>query len=585
MRQQRRDTSNLTGLRVGVYLRVSRADKEDKKQLDVERSTSTQRRVYTEWADRAGVELAAEYADPDISASRFAVKKNRPEFERMVSDVRAGKLDVLWFWEISRQQRRLDVFAHLRDLCRDMGVLWVIRDRVADPANSQDMLLSGIQTMIAEDEAEKLSQRVFDGKESAAVKGRRAGRFPYGYKRGEYDPATDTFGPDQPNLLDGDRNALEDTPAYIVREIFERIMAGHSITGIRRDLNRRGILSPGGTEWSNSRVRYIAMNPAYAGLRVRHIEKGAGLSNRAAAVLPGVETKWPPLIGEETFWAVYRRLADPARTTTRPDRPGGRLLSGVGRCGECGCKLTIKLIGENGRQREDMYACREKGCTGIYESDLDEYVTKVMIRWLSLPETAEQLAADGDSEKAMLARADLERANAEHADLLRTAKRGGLSLVLAEAMEQEIMARIADAKKQIADAEVPPLLQGLVGEQAERGWAGLTIPQRRQVIADVADIRVRRVGRHGNQLVPVRDRVEWHWLTGPGAGADVPDAAERIEAHFAARAAHYADRRARVMHLRAEGWTRQEIAAELGISVHTVKKDVDANRNGYRSVT
>ena len=222
-----------------------------------------------------------------------------------------------------------------------------------------------------------------------------------------------------------------------------------------------------------------------------------------------------------------------------------------------------------------MYACRERGCVGVYESDLDDYVTRVMIRWLSLPETAEQLAANGDSGKAALARAELDRASSEHADLLRSAKRGGVSLAMAEAMEQEIMARIAGAKQQIADAEVPPLLQGLVGEQAERGWADLTIPQRRQVIADVADIRVCRVGRQGNQQVPVRDRIEWRWLIGPGAGEDAPDAADRIKAHFAARAARLADRRARVMHLRSEGWTRQEIAAELGISVPTVQKDIN----------
>ena len=103
-----------------------------------------------------------------MSASRFAVSKNRPDFERMVADVRAGKLDILWFWEISRQQRRLEVFAELRNLCRDKGVLWVMRDRVADPANSQDMLLAGIQSMMAEDESEKLSVRVTDGLMSIA---------------------------------------------------------------------------------------------------------------------------------------------------------------------------------------------------------------------------------------------------------------------------------------------------------------------------------------------------------------------------------------------------------------------------------
>jgi DNA invertase Pin-like site-specific DNA recombinase len=579
-RPAKRDTSDLAGLRVGVYLRVSRADKEDKNQLEAERSTSTQRRVYQEWADRAGVELADEYADPDISASRFSVKKNRPEFERMVADVRAGKLDVLWFWEISRQQRRLDVFANLRDLCRDKGVLWVIRDRVADPANSQDMLLSGIQTMIAEDESEKLSQRVYDGKESGAAKGNRAGRFPYGYKRGEWYPDTETFGPDQPDMHDGDGRPLEDTPAAVVREIFERLKAGHSIYQIRRDLNDRGILSPGASLWSNSRIRYIAMNPAYAGMRVRHIERGAGLSHRAAAILQGVTVKWPPLVDEETFWAVYRRLADPARTTTRPDRPGGRLLAGVARCGRCGSKLTTKLGKEKHRHRGDMYTCIEKSCVGIYESDLNEFVTKVMIRWLSLPETAEQLAANGDSEKAALARAELDRANAEHADLIGSARRGGVSLALAEAMEREILARIEDARQRIAGAEVPPLLRGLVGEQAEQGWEDLTIPQRRQVIASVADIRVHPVGRHGNRLIPVRDRVEWRWLIGPAAGDDTADIEERIAAHYAARAAQLADRRAKVMHLCAEGWTRREIADELGVSIHTVKKDIATGRDG-----
>jgi DNA invertase Pin-like site-specific DNA recombinase len=595
MRQQRsrRDLRTLTDIEIRPYFRVSRADAEDRKaaSFEAERSTSTQRRIFREYARRERAVAGREYTDPDISASRFSSKKGesdfeamirlRPDFECMVRDIRSGDLDGkgLWFWEIERQQRMLSVFAGLRDLCREHGVFWVIRDRVADPANPDDMLFLGIKSMMAEGESEKLSVRVYDGKESAAAKGHRAGRFPYGYKRGKWDPVTETFGPDQQDVLDSDRNAVEDSPAFIVQEIFERLKAGHSITSIRRDLNGRGIPGPGGSEWSNSRIRYIAMNPAYAGLRVRHIEKGAGLSNRAAAILPGVKTEWPPLIDEETFWSVYRRLADPARTTTKPDRPGGRLLAGVARCGECGSKLTTKLAGEKSRLRGDMYACRERGCVGIYENDLDEYVTKVMIRWLSLPDTAKQLAANGDRGKAALARADLERANAEHADLLRSAKRGGVSLALAEAMEQEILTRIADAKQQIADAEAPPLLQGLVGEQAGQGWAGLTIPQRRQVIADVADIRVRRVGRSGNQQVPVRDRVEWHWLIGPGAGEDTPSAAERIEAHFAARAARYADRRAKVMHLRGEGWTRQEIAAELGISVHTVKKDVDVNRN------
>src|SRR2546421_2956776 len=285
MRQQRstkRDLSDLTGLRTGVYLRVSNADKcktcKGRKRgndgepcgdcqgtgliLDEagqERSTGTQRRVFGEWADRAGVLVADEYPDPDISASRFANKKNRPQFERMRRDVEAGRLDILWFWEISRQQRNLRVFADLRDLCRDKDVLWVIRDRVADPADSKDMLLAGIQSMIAEDESEKLSVRVTDGLMSIAKAGRPAGgQVPYGYRR-IYDPVTRDWDRDQPDELDGDNNAVEDSPASIVREIYDRIKGGDSLYAIHHDLNDRGIRTPGGGKrWDSSAVRSIA---------------------------------------------------------------------------------------------------------------------------------------------------------------------------------------------------------------------------------------------------------------------------------------------------------------------------------------
>lgn len=598
MARQRRDTTNLTGLRTGVYLRVSRADKckhcrgtgnagdgacgkceGSGFEGGAERSTDTQMRIFEEWAGRSGVIHADTYADPDMSASRFASKKNRPEFERMTADLQAGKLDILWFWEISRQQRRLDVFADLRNLCRERGVLWVMRDRVADPSDSKDMLLAGIQSMMAEDESEKLSGRVFDGKESSALKGKRAGRFPYGYKRGKYDPVTETFGPDEPDVLDGAGLAVEDSPAYVVREIFDRIKGGESVTSIRKNLNDRGLKTKTGAPWANSTLRYVAMNPAYAGLRARHIGHGAGLSARAAAILPGVETKWPPLIPAETFWAVYRILSDPSRKTTKPHRPGGRLLAGVASCGECGCKLTTRLRAPLQRQRADIYTCRENGCTGIYVPDLDKFAERVMVTWLSDPATAEALQRGGDQAAVALARADAEKARAELAEWVKLAGSGDISAGAYSAAEKRLRGRIADAEQREHEASVPPVLAGRTGPAAAAGWEALSIPVRRQMIAAVADIRLRRVGRHGNRLVPPAERVEWRWLLGPAADDDSAGLGDGLEQRVRdAAAARLAARRAKVMHLREEGWTPRMIADELGVSLSTVKKDIAGAR-------
>jgi site-specific DNA recombinase len=585
MARQRRDTSNLTGLRTGVYLRVSRADQDDRAKLRAgsaeERSTATQLRIFEEWAGRTGVEHADTYPDPDMSASRFAVKKNRPEFERMVADVEAGKLDILWFWEISRSQRRLDVFARLRDLCREKRVLWVMRDRVADPADSKDMLLAGIQSILAENESEDLSGRVYDGKESSALNGKRAGRFPYGYKRGKLiDPDTMTFGPDQPDVFDGDGVAVHDSPAYVVQEIFDRLDGGESLTGIRKSLNDRGVRTKAAAPWANSTVRYIAMNPAYAGLRARHVGHGGELSTRASKILDGVEAKWPPLVDADKFWRVYNRLADPARVKTKPHRPGGRLLAGVVSCGECGSKLTTRLRNPGQRQRADIYACREKSCTGIYQPDLDAYVEKVMVAWLSDPATAAALQRGGDEAALALARADAEKARAELAEWRRDAERGEVTLAGYKAFEKGALARIADAEQREHDASTPPVLRDRIGPAAAAGWAALGVPVRRQIIAAVADIRLRRVGRHGNRLVPPAERVEWHWLTGPDAGTTTEPAGDLEERVRAAEAARLADRRAQVMHMRESGLSRAEIAAELGMAVGTVKTDIAASRNG-----
>jgi len=97
-----------------MYCRVSQ-DRDG-----TEKSTEDQEAEGRRWAERQHVLLAEVYRDNDRSASRFATRQ-REDFTRMMADLAAGKLDVLWFWELPRSQRRLDVFAKLRDLSRDMA--------------------------------------------------------------------------------------------------------------------------------------------------------------------------------------------------------------------------------------------------------------------------------------------------------------------------------------------------------------------------------------------------------------------------------------------------------------------------------
>jgi site-specific DNA recombinase len=533
--RKRRDPDVLRGLRFAPYLRVSRADEGDKHTPEAERSTSTQRRVYTQWASRTEVQTVDEYPDPDISASRFAQKKYRPQFERMKEDIAAGKLDGVWFWEISRQQRNIAVFAELRDLCRKHGVLWVIRDRVHDPADNRDMMPLGFMSMIGEDESERLSVRVTDGKESSALKGKRAGRPPYGYKR-IFDPATGEVAGD-----------VKDEPAAsVVEEIFRRISEGDSVTAIRKDLTARRVPIPGGGRqknnpgyvWANSTILYMASNPAYIGRRVYHaLEHGTRPLDRIKATLEGVETRWPRLVSDELFFAVQKILSSPVlpdnfknhklagrkrKTTRNGPRESKWLLSSLITCAECGGTMIRKPA--YGRFAAS-YACRDKACTGTPADALDDYAEELILDWLSDPKRAARLLRDGSSSAAKQARAEAEEAGAELNKLYADVRAGLVSARVATEEEERLTEKIQDAEQREQAASLPGVLKGLIGERAREGWANTSMASKRLVVSTVARIQVHKIGRNagfpGHKAVHPAYRVSWTWLL-PPPGETIP---------------------------------------------------------------
>jgi site-specific DNA recombinase len=506
----KRDTTNLVDLRVGLYCRVS-LDKDD-----TGKSTTDQAAIGRAWADQVGAVVVAEYIEPGSrSASRFATKA-REEFNRLVEDIEAAKLDAVWFWEQSRSSRRLDTFAQLRDICRHMGVLWVERDRIVDPNDNSDMLSAGFKALLSEQESEMTSLRVARGKESSARAGRRAGRISYGYR-----PVFDRDGRylhDEADYHGQDGQPVEDSPAAIVREIYARVIAGDSITSIRKDLNARGIHTRQGYQWHNKTVRFIAMSPTYIAKRVYQVGEGID-EDRVKAVLPDVEVKWPALIDEESYWAAYRILSDPARKISKPHR-SQHLLSALARCDVCGGPLAFKRPSQARQKGGPTYFCAHKACTGIYSQPLDAYVEGVVLDWLADPRVVAHLTRVDDSTAAAQARADIEQLRVELAALYRDVQAGRISPTIADAAERGLLARIDEAEQRLQAATLPAVLRGHIGPQARAGWQALSLAQRRQIIAAVADIRLRSVGRGkgpGGRPHPVEDRITWRWLLGPDA--------------------------------------------------------------------
>lgn len=272
------------------------------------------------------------YIDNDRSASRFATK-TRPQWERLRSDVAAGKYHVVVLWEVSRGDRDALGWLEFLAMCRNLGVLIHITSHrhTYDTRKRRDYKTLAEEGLDSADESEKISERIRRDVEANAQKGMPHGVVTYGYRR-EYE--VDASGrrrivaqvPDEePRTVAAvDGSPVIYTPAGIVREVTRRLLAGEAIRAVTADLNSRGVPSPrsGPRGWSPFTVRRIAANPVYAGIRVH---RG----------LPVVAAVWPALVDPADHHALVARFSDPARRTSR-DTTIRHLGSGLYVCGVCG---------------------------------------------------------------------------------------------------------------------------------------------------------------------------------------------------------------------------------------------------------
>ncbi len=490
-------------VRAARYQRASQDKKEQGK------SVTDQGKLNKTEVTRHGWSDAATFTDNDRSASRYATK-DRPDFERLIEGIRAGKFDVLVIWEISRQERDLAVYVKIRDMCTEIGMyFWLVGGVLYDLRDKNDRMMLGFQAVQAEWMADTIRDNVLRGIVGAAEAGRPHGKVTYGYRR-IYHQRTRALVKQEPDTeirtaTGEDGTVIEYTRADIVRAIIEKVGKGEPLIHIEEELNAKGIPSPEGATWRRGIIRKMAMNPAYIGKRVL----------RGEVVGDGI---WPGLVPEDDYWQVVRLLEDPSRTTTRAGR-AVHLLSYVVHCGVCGGPLSSQMVSRHGWTGQ-VYSCLKRRCAAVKAEFLDEYVERTVVAWMALPETAEMLSKlSGGDEQVARARAEAARLRAELEDWRKLAEQAEVSAIAYARAEKGLTAQIAEQEAAAAEAGIPPVLRGMVGPHAKASWAALgeEVARKREIIRTVADIKLLRAGKGTRQAFGAH-RLEWHWRLGPEAG-------------------------------------------------------------------
>lgn len=328
--------------RVAAYARVSTDEEE---QLT---SYEAQVDYYTRYIQaNPDWELVEVYADEGISGTNTKKRKN---FNRMIEDALAGKIDRIVTKSVSRFARNtVDTLTTIRKL-KDKGVGVFFEKENIDTLDSKGELLITIMSSLAQEESRSISENVTWGWRKRIADGKVTVAYSHflGYEKSE----------------DGTMQIVEDE-AKIVRQIYGMFLDGQTPSGIAARLSRQGIPSPAGKEkWQSSTVKSILTNEKYKGdallqktFTVDFLQKKKK-ANEGEVPQYYVENSHPAIVTEEVFDLVQhelRRRQQKGRHTSASSMFSNRIV-----CGECGAYYGSKVWHSTDAYRSRIWRCNRK---------------------------------------------------------------------------------------------------------------------------------------------------------------------------------------------------------------------------------
>jgi DNA invertase Pin-like site-specific DNA recombinase len=318
-----------------MYLRISadtRSAAEKRQSEEASAGVQRQREDCAALIQAKGWTLVEEYADDDKSATGAA---ERPGFERLLADVRSGKITRIVAWARDRLSRNLFDTARLEEIAKSYGVLVTVHPSTTyDLTDPADMLNFQVLGSVAKFETSQKHKRHLAANEQRRADGElHLRRRVYGY---EVNP--EKVGRTRQNPYDCVR--VDEEEAAIVREMFARVLAGDdNMRALVRDLDARGARTAEGNRFSTAALNRLLRLPIYGGF-VYRVEKDGG--KRTTILYPDVEPAWTPLVSRDDWEAVQEILRGRTITYNNGGRAGHKSwMTGVLHCGQCGGRLHV----------------------------------------------------------------------------------------------------------------------------------------------------------------------------------------------------------------------------------------------------
>lgn len=339
-------------LKIGAYIRVSTEEQAnivegslDSQQHRIKAYIDIKNHQEKDWG-----KLVEIYIDDGYSAG----STKRPAYQKLLRDLRNGKINLILVTDLSRLSRNISDFCGLQDQLKEYKAKFLsIKEQFDTSTPAGEMMLFNMINL-AQFERKQTSERVSVNFHTRATKGlANGGSKVLGY---ETDPQHS-----------GKLIVIKEEAAT-VRRVFELYQESKSLRETARKLTeeqkkpkvhseKRATLAREGI-WTHYSVRTVLKNMAYIGLReINRKYKDEDQSQlKSWQRYQIVKAAWSTIVEESVFSDVQKSIdegyrLERQRLETSKERVF--LLSGIFRCGECGKALVGQAA--HGRTNVHLY--------------------------------------------------------------------------------------------------------------------------------------------------------------------------------------------------------------------------------------
>lgn len=350
-------------MKCAIYIRVS-TNKEEQKT-----SIQNQKDLFLSYVTERGWDIYDIYIDIESGT-----KDNRTNFQKMMSDAKNRKFDVILAKELSRLARNSKLSHDIKFIAENNNINLITLDNAINTVDNPTAgnFMFGLYATIYEHESKQMSDRIKLALKSRAHRGVFKGSIPpYGYL-----------------VKEGKLHIRDDETPKVVKRIFKEYIEGKGFDAIARGLYNDDIPTPSviackkytNDKWHGSSIRCILTNPHYIG----DLSQNRTTTRSVTSNIRNIVDTSNQIIVKNTHEAIISKsdfnIVQELISLRKRIRPAAQvhLFSNILFCADCGHKMHFKKnrsgyicgnFNKHGAKACSSHIVREKDLSNILIAD------------------------------------------------------------------------------------------------------------------------------------------------------------------------------------------------------------------------